>query len=288
MFTTLLSLLKSDGVNEFGDLATVLEGLYSPLYRMEPSTPYKQIISAAVLNKKRPICLIPIDKNKPPDMLKLYFIPNTEIDWKETIYLVSIFGQYAMINNPKTPEKIIKMFERMFDQIKRDFPDRKDVVQPVETELSFLMENLDNDDEFKSIDAFMKSFKSPSVQSKPSTSRKIRFENNYPSGIKQSTPKSSTISKRSNGSYYIKHSNGTRSKLPGILKTRKNNGSVHAPTPRTSPINNSPPPRTNKPTYMDWLFPKNPKKKTARILGPGPAMREIIRRTHKGWEKKES
>jgi hypothetical protein len=38
---------------------------------------------------------------------------------------------------------------------------------------------------------------------------------------------------------------------------------------------------------MDWLFPKNPKKKTARNLGPGPAMREIIRRTHKGWEKKK-
>lgn len=188
MFTAFLALLNTMEVNELGPLSTVLKGFYSPLYRMEPSTPYKQIITAAVQYKRRPICLIRIDKKNHPDMLKLYFLTNTNIDWTETIYIVSIFKQYAMINNPKTPEKLIKMFERMFEQIKRDFPDRKDVVQPIETELSDLMEDLDNTDEFKSLDAFMESFKSPSVQSKPSTSTRVRFEN------KANTPRKPTIS----------------------------------------------------------------------------------------------
>jgi hypothetical protein len=195
---------------------------------------------------------------------------------------VTIFGQYAMINEPKTPEKLIRKFEK----IKNENTDATEDIQAIESELSDLMK-LDYKKDFATLDAFKKMYQIKPPTSRTPTSRKIRFENNYPSGIKQA-PKSSTISKRSNGSYYIKHSNGTRSKLPGILKTRKNNGGVPVPTPRTSPINNSPPPRTNKPAYMmDWLFPKNPKKKTARNLGPGPAMREFIRRTHKGWEKKK-
>jgi hypothetical protein len=263
MFNLFLSLVKSDGVNEFGDLATVLKGFYNPLNSIEPSTSDNEIISDVVETTRRPVCLIRIDNNNLKENFELYFLTN-ETEWN-TIYVVTIFGQYAMINKPKTPEKLIRKFE----EIKNENTYADQDIQAVESELSDLMK-LDYKKDFATLDAFKKIY-----QLNPSPSRKIRFENNSP-----------------------------KSSRKGILKTRKTNRSVPAPTPinnspqprtspvtispqpRTSPVNNSPH-RTNKPTYMDWLFPKNPKKKTARNLGPGPAMREIIRRTHKGWEKKK-
>ena len=258
MLNLLLSLLKSDGVNEFGDLATILKGFYNPLSSIKPSTPDNEIIADVVDTTRRPVCLIRIDNNNLKENFELYFLTN-ETEWN-TIYVVSIFGKYAMINEPNTPEKLIKKFEK----IKNENTDASQDIQVVESELSDLMK-LDYKKDFVSLDAFKKSY-----QLKHSLSRKIRFENNY--------PKSST---------------------KGILKTRKTNRSVSAPTPthitspinnspppRTSPINNSPQPRTNKENYMGWLFP-NPKKKTARILGPGPAMRELIRRTQEGWKKEK-
>ena len=290
MLNLFLSLLKSDGVNEFGRLEDVLEGIYRSQFPIEPSIPHNEIIANVLYKTKRPVCLILIDKNEHNNYnehFELYFLTN-QTKWEDTIYLVRIFGQYAMINEPNTPKKLIKKFE----EIKNENTDATEDIQAIESELSDLMK-LDYKKDFDSLEAFKKSY-----QLKPSTSRKIRFEKNYPSEFKQDIPKSSTISKSSNGSYYIKHSNGTRSKLPGILKTRKNNGraSVPAPTPRTSPINNSPlrsspinnsPPRTNKPTYMGWFFHKTPKKKTVRNLGPGHAMRELMRRTQEGWKKEK-
>lgn len=274
MLTGFLALLKSDGVNKLGELSTVLEGLYSSQFPIKPSNTDndKYMIVDVVYNTNRPVCLILLDN----EHFELYFLTN-EPDWEHTIYLVSILGQYAMINNPTTPKKLINKFEEnKFEENKDESTNATEDIQAIEGQLLDLMK-LDHKKDFLTIEAFKKIY-----QLKPSTSRKIMFANNYPSEIKQDIPKSSTISKSSNG---------TRSKLQGILKTRKNNGigSVPAPTPRTSPItspiNNSP--RTNKPTYMDLLFPKNRKKKTTRILGPGPAMRELIRRTHKGWEKEK-
>lgn len=271
MFTTFLALLNSDGVNELGELKTVLENHLD--VKIESIESERSIVDNVVLKTNRPLCIIIIDNNINNDRVRLCYLNNTkEINWEKTIYLVGIFGQYAIINNPITPKKLIKRFET----IKTTSTENKHPVKHVVMPLSDIAE-LDQSDDFENPEAFMISF-----QSKPSTSRKIRFANNYPSEIKQDIPKSSTISKSSNG---------TRSKLSGILKTRKNNGraSVSAPTPKSmsmSPI--ASPPRTNKPTYMGWLFHKTPKKKTVRNLGPGPAMQRIIGDIQKGWKKEKN
>ena len=257
MFTTFLALLNSDGVNELGELKIILEDYINVNTELsiESERSERSIVDNVVLKTKRPLCIIIIDNDINNDRVRLCYLNNTkEINWEKTIYLVGIFGQYAIINNPMTPKKLIKRFET----IKTTSTENKHPVKHVVMPLSDIAE-LDQSDDFENPEAFMKSF-----QSKPSTSRKIMFANNYPSEIKQDIPKSSTISKSINGSYYIKHNNGTRSKLPGILKTRKNNGraSVPAPTPKSmsiSPITS--PPRTNKPTYMGWLFHKTPKKR---------------------------
>lgn len=166
MLTCFLALLKSDGVNEFGDLATVLKGFYNPLYRMTTSTPDKDIIYNVVLRTKRPVCLILIDKNNHEDHFKLYFLTNNETNWEKTIYLVKIFGEYAIINTPTTPEKLIKKFE----QTKNEYPNPKEVVQPTEIKLSDLMEELDYNNDFETLEAFMKSY-----QSKQSSPNRFRF-----------------------------------------------------------------------------------------------------------------
>jgi len=275
MFACFLALLNTMEVNELGPLSTVLKD-YIPLHLIKTLNTDKFKISASVLYMRRPICLIRIDKKKHPDMLKLYFIPNTEIDWKKTIYIVSIFGQYAMINNPKTPEKLIKMFERMFEQIKRDFPDRKDVVQPIETQLSFLIEDLDNVGEFKTIDEFMESFKSPSVQSKPSTSTRVSVEK------RPNTPRKPTISNGILGPPPPKsgagirppeksrpimiHPNGTYSQVRRVRlsipdsqsKTRGKRVKFVSPTP-------IPTPRKYRLPFIGWFFPN---KKTVKNPNP--------------------
>ena len=167
MLTGFLALLKSDGVNKLGELSTVLKD-YIPLHLIKTSNTDKFKISAAVRETKRPVCLIRIDKKNHPDMLKLYFLTNTKIEWNDTIYLVSIFGKYAMINHPKTPEKLIKIFEHN----KNTYPNPKDVVQPTEIQLSDLMEDLDDKKDFESIESFMKSY-----QSKQPSPNRFRFGN---------------------------------------------------------------------------------------------------------------
>jgi len=169
MLTGLIAVLNSDGVNEYGKLETVLED-YVPVNAessiQEESTQEEidKSIDDVVFRTKRPVCLIRIDK-KNPDKLRLYF-PNgdtdnndtdnndtdIEINWRKTIYIVSIFGKYAMINHPTTPEKLIEMFELVKTRI-------DNIDYPFEMDLSKILNFLDDGDSFEKEAAFVERFK---------------------------------------------------------------------------------------------------------------------------------
>jgi len=175
MFTTFLAFLNSDGVNELGELKTVLENhLHVNIESSRESE--RSIVDEVVLKTERPLCFIIIKKNMDEDMVRLCYLNNTNnINWEKTIYLVGIFGKYAIINKPRTPEKLIKRFESI-KPISIPFENGKPVKHVVMK--IYHIAELDENDDFENEKTFKKSFQSPSVQTNRSTPRRIRFENN--------------------------------------------------------------------------------------------------------------
>lgn len=191
MFTTFLASLNSDGVNKLGELKTVLENHLD--VKIESIESERSIVDEVVLKTKLPLCFIIIKKNMDEDMVRLCYLNNTNnINWAETIYLVGIFGKYAIINNTRTPEKLIKRFESI-KPISIPFENGKPVKHVVMK--IYHIAELDQYDDFENLETFKKSFQSPSVQTNRST-RRIRFKNNNPP--RMGNP---SASKRSNGSY---------------------------------------------------------------------------------------
>lgn len=184
MLTCLIAVVNSDGVKEYGKLETILKTVLEDYVHVktEESTQEEidKSIDDVVFRTKRPVCLIRIDK-KNPDKLRLYF-PNGDtdnnetdnnetgimIDWKKTIYIVSIFGNYAMINHPKTPEKLIEMFELVKTRI-------DDIDYPFEMDLSKILNFLDDGESFEKEAAFVERFKPKQSAPKQSAPNQFRF-----------------------------------------------------------------------------------------------------------------
>jgi len=251
MFRLFLDELKTDGVNELGDLPNALRtvlktGYITPQHRLGPSLKGKSLenflIDDVVKNTGRVVCLITINMNPDtpyfpnkarqyfPNTVKLYFPLTTQkTNWKKTIYLVSLSDKYTSIYNPTTSDKLVerlKIFEKSSINIHGFKVNEKNLCELIE---------LGN---FESIDSFMEEYKSKRSSS-------VTFGKSKPGKVSVANRDRGTYTRSSRSSRSSRNNRIFSTDSPGII-THNNTAKK---TPK-NPQNPSLPPKLPRITYL--------------------------------------